>query len=352
MSQNRCRINGRTAASGRKRMTTPAGAPAPALPALLAQAPRDRPVLIAGPTASGKSALALALARAQGRVVVNADALQVYARWRILTARPTAEDEAAAPHLLYGHVGARESWSVGHWLRAVAEIIALHPGAVIVGGTGLYFTALTEGLVEIPPIPPEIRAASIRRLAEAGAEGLLADLDAATAARIDRRNPARLQRAWEVLAATGRGLALWQAATPPPILPPGRATACVIERPPADLARRIDARVAAMAAEGALEEAARALPDWDPTLPSSRAIGAAEFVAHVRGATTLESAIAAAQGATRAYAKRQRTWARNRLGDWPRLVLGGAVEGGRGADAGGRAGRKVAKTTPSVETRH
>ena len=135
-------------------------AEAPALPEVLARAPRDRPVLIAGPTASGKSALALACARAQGRVIVNADALQVYARWRILTARPSAADEAAVPHLLYGHLGAEAPWSVGHWLRAVAGILARHPGAVIVGGTGLYFTALTEGLSVIPPIPPVVRAGS------------------------------------------------------------------------------------------------------------------------------------------------------------------------------------------------
>lgn len=293
-------------------------AEAPALPEVLARAPRDRPVLIAGPTASGKSALALACARAQGRVIVNADALQVYARWRILTARPSAADEAAVPHLLYGHLGAEALWSVGHWLRAVAGILARHPGAVIVGGTGLYFTALTEGLSVIPPIPPVVRAAAESARAGGGLAALVAGLDPATAARIDLRNPARVQRAWEVLAATGEGLAAWQARTPPPLVPLHAATALVLEIDPARLGARIAARIAAMVAEGALEEVARALPGWNPALPSARAIGAAEFVAHLRGEADLPATIAAVAAATRSYAKRQRTWARNRLGDWPR----------------------------------
>lgn len=302
-------------------MTPSADDPAPALPAPLAQAPRDRPVLIAGPTASGKSALALALARAQGRVIVNADALQVYARWRILTARPTAEEEAAAEHLLYGHLADDAPWSVGHWLRAVADILARHPGAVIVGGTGLYFTALTEGLSVIPPIPARVRAAAEALRAQGGIAALVAGLDPATSGRIDLRNPARVQRAWEVLTATGEGLAGWQARTPPPLLGLGEATALVVEVAPAELAARIGGRVAAMVAQGALGEAARALPGWDPALPSARAIGAAEFVAHLRGEIDLGAAITAVAAATRAYAKRQRTWARNRLGHWPRLLL-------------------------------
>jgi len=319
MSQNRCRINGRTATPGRKRMPPDAEAPAPPdLPEVLAQAPRDRPVLIAGPTASGKSALALAVARAQGRVVVNADALQVYARWRVLTARPSAADAAAAPHLLYGHLGAEAPWSVGHWLRAVAEILARHPGAVIVGGTGLYFSALTEGLSVIPPIPERVRAAADELRAQGGLAALVAGLDPATAGRIDLRNPARVQRAWEVLAATGEGLAAWQARTPPPLVALQDATALVLEVAPGRLAARIAARVGAMVAQGALEEVARAQEGWNPALPSARAIGAAEFMAHLRGETDLPAAIAAVAAETRAYAKRQRTWARNRLGHWPR----------------------------------
>jgi tRNA dimethylallyltransferase len=281
--------------------------------------PPDRPVLIAGPTASGKSALALAVARAQGRRIVNADALQVYARWRILTARPSPEEEAAAAHVLYGHVADAAAWSVGHWLRAVAAELAADPRPVIVGGTGLYFTALTQGLAEIPPVPAAIRAEAGARLARDGPAALLAALDADTRARIDAANPARIRRAWEVWAATGRGLAAWQAGTGAPLLPRGAAHALVL-RPGRDwLAARIDARFEAMLAAGALDEVAAQIDRLDPAQPSARAIGAAELAAHLRGETSLPEAVAAAKAATRQYAKRQRTWFRNRMGDWPAL---------------------------------
>ncbi|MFN3641922.1 MAG: tRNA (adenosine(37)-N6)-dimethylallyltransferase MiaA [Gemmobacter sp.] len=285
----------------------------------LAAVPDDRPVLIAGPTASGKSALALALAEAQGRRIVNADALQVYARWRVLTARPTAADEARVPHRLYGHVARDAAWSVGHWLRSVAAELAGDPRPVIVGGTGLYFTALTEGLAPIPEIPPAIRAEADARRMAGDVAGLLAEIDAGTRARIDAANPARIQRAWEVWRTTGRGLAAWQAGTAAPLLPRDRCTAVVL-RPPRDwLAARIDARFDAMLAAGALDEVVAELPHWDPALPSARAIGAPELVAHLRGETDLRTARAAAQAASRQYAKRQRSWFRNRMGDWPAM---------------------------------
>jgi tRNA dimethylallyltransferase len=172
----------------------------------------EQPVLIAGPTASGKSALALEIAEASGGVIVNADALQVYDGWRVLTARPGPEEEARAPHSLYGHVPFEAEYSVGDWLRALAPLLQADQRPIIVGGTGLYFRALTEGLAEIPPIPPEIRAE-----AEAlPAEDLLSWLrahDPDTVARIDTQNPARLRRAWEVLCGTGRPLSAWQAET-------------------------------------------------------------------------------------------------------------------------------------------
>ncbi len=274
---------------------------------------REAPVLIAGPTASGKSALAMALAARDGRVVVNADALQVYGCWRVLTARPSVADEAAVPHALYGHVARDGAYSVGHWLRDVTAL--LDRPVVIVGGTGLYFSALTAGLAEIPAIPPWVRQEG-DALRATGVAAMLGDLDAATTFRIDIANPMRVQRAWEVQRATGRGLADWQHDTGAPALPLARAEALVLRPAVATLNARIDARFDAMVAGGALDEVAAALPGWNPALPSSRAIGAPELVAHLRGELPLEHAIAAAKIASHQYAKRQRTWFRSRMAAW------------------------------------
>lgn len=286
-----------------------------------------RPVLIAGPTASGKSALALRIATAQGRVVINADALQVHACWSVLTARPTAADMAQAPHYLYGHVPRGADYSVGHWLREIAPLLARHPDAVIVGGTGLYLSALTEGLATIPPTPPAIRVRADALLREGGPQALLAGLDPETGARIDRQNPARVQRAWEVLQATGRGLAAWQAETGPPLLPVEGATALVLTPARDWLNDRISARFAMMLREGALEEARAALPHWPGDAGQlsaplwTRAIGAAELIAHLQGQISLAQAGSDATLATRQYAKRQRSWFRNRMKAWQRVDL-------------------------------
>ena len=279
-----------------------------------------RPVLLAGPTASGKSALALAIAAAQGRAVVNADALQVHAAFRVLTARPSPEEEARAPHRLYGHVPWGAPYSAGHWLREVRPLLAERPAPVIVGGTGLHFTLLTEGLAPVPDVPPEVRA-------EADAmplDALLAGLDGPTLARIDPRNGARVRRAWEVLRATGRGLAAWQSETGPPALPLAAAHPLVLDPGRDALPPRIEARFDAMLGAGALEEIRAVAPRWDPALPAARAIGAPELMAHLRGEATLGEARAAAVAATRRYAKRQRTWLRSRMGGWTRLPAGGA----------------------------
>ena len=272
----------------------------------------DRPVLIAGPTASGKSGLALDIAERHGGIIVNADALQVFDGWRILTARPTDADLARAEHALYGHVPLEAPYSVGDWLRDVGPYLNGPQRPIIVGGTGLNFAALTEGLADIPPTPPAIRA-------EANGiplTRLIADLDSRTAAGLDLRNRARVQRAWEVARATGRSIADWQAETPPPLLPLSRAHAMVL-RPDRDwLAARIAQRFDAMLAAGALDEAREILPRWDPGLHSSRAIGAAELIAHQKGEMTLQEASHAVVIATRQYAKRQRTWIRNRMKNW------------------------------------
>ncbi len=280
---------------------------------------REAPVLIAGPTASGKSALAMQLAARDGRMVVNADALQVFANWRILTARPSFEDEAAAPHALYGHVGRDQPYSVGHWLREVAPLLA-RP-VVIVGGTGLNFNALTKGLAEIPDIPAAIRAEADQRMRTAGRVALLAELDPRTAGQIDPLNGARVQRAWEVQRATGRGLADWQDDTPAPLLPLAGAEALVLRPDTGWLNDRIDRRFAGMIAQGALDEARANLPGWHPKRPSSRAIGGPELVAHLQGEMSLEAAIAAATLASRQYAKRQRTWLRSNMLHWREVIV-------------------------------
>ncbi|MDZ4311940.1 MAG: tRNA (adenosine(37)-N6)-dimethylallyltransferase MiaA [Cypionkella sp.] len=285
----------------------------------LSRISREAPVLIAGPTASGKSALALELAARDGRVIVNADALQVYDCWRVLSARPSLADEAVAAHALYGHVARDQAYSVGHWLREVRAFLG-RP-VVIVGGTGLYFSALTEGLSEIPATPAEMRALADRRLADEGIAALLAELDAGTLARIDRLNPARVQRAWEVQASTGRGLAAWQDATGPALLPLAEAEALVIRPDVAWLDARIARRFAAMLAEGALDEVRAALPFWQPGQPWAKAIGAPELVAHLHGEISLAEAAEAATLASRQYAKRQRTWFRSRMKHWREITL-------------------------------
>lgn len=283
----------------------------------LGQISRELPVLIAGPTASGKSALAAELAARDGRVIVNADALQVYGTWRVLTARPSVAEEAALPHALYGHLKRDAAWSVGHWLRAVVPLLA--QPVVIVGGTGLYFTALTAGLAEVPAVPAQVRAQG-DALRQSGLDQMRAELDAATLARIDQANPVRVQRAWEVLRATGRGLATWQDAGAQAALPLTGVEALVL-RPEVDwLNRRIEARFAAMLAGGALDEVAAELPHWQPDLPYAKAIGAAELVGYLRGDCDLATAREAAATATRQYAKRQRTWFRKRMTGWRPVV--------------------------------
>ncbi len=280
---------------------------------------REAPVLIAGPTASGKSALAMELAARDRRLIVNADALQVYANWRLLTARPSPADEATLPHALYGHIPRETAYSVGHWLREVAPFLS-RP-VVIVGGTGLYFNALTRGLAEVPDTPRAIRAEADARLSAEGHAALLAELDPATAARIDRRNPVRIQRAWEVLRATGRGLASWQDDTPAPLVPLAKAEALVLVPQVAWLNARIERRFHQMLSEGALEEAQANLPGWDPKRPSSKAIGGPELIAHIKGEISLDATTEAAILASRQYAKRQRTWFRSNMKDWIKLSL-------------------------------
>jgi tRNA dimethylallyltransferase len=283
----------------------------------------SRHLLIAGPTASGKSALALAVAKQQGGVIVNADALQIWSCWRILTARPSPSDEAEARHLLYGHVAPARNYSVGDWLDDVGAILRSGQRLIVAGGTGLYLTALTQGLAYVPPTAPEIRAEADRILTQSdGLARLVADLDPATRDRIDLRNPARVQRAWEVLRSTGRGLSEWQADTPPPLISAKDSQRLVITADRDWLAERIAVRFRLMMDQGATEEVRANLPIWDPSRQWARAIGAPELVAALKGELDLQTAIDRAVIATRQYAKSQRIWFRGRMKDWNSWPVG------------------------------
>jgi tRNA dimethylallyltransferase len=281
--------------------------------------------LIAGPTASGKSALALRLAMSTGGEIVNADSMQVYADLRVLTARPSPKDEAAAPHHLFGVADAAEAWSVGRWLKAatavLAEIAARGRPAVVVGGTGLYFRVLTVGLAEIPGVPATVRAevqATYDEIGEAAFRARLAELDPMAAARIGAADRQRLARAYEVFAASGRPLSAWQARTDP-TLAPGSWRAVVLEPPRDSIYARCDERLAAMLGTGALDEVARLIGRrLDPRLPAMKALGVAPFAAHLRDEISLDEALAQARQDTRSYAKRQVTWFRHQVPDWPR----------------------------------
>lgn len=283
--------------------------------------------LIAGPTASGKSALALRLARETGGEIVNADALQLYADLRWLSARPSPQEEAQAPHHLFGIADGADGWSVGRWLRAALAVLEDIAGrgrpAIVVGGTGLYFKALTEGLADIPVIPEAVRtetAAAFDREGEAVFRERLARVDPAAAARIAPSDRMRLVRAMEVFAATRRSLTDWRAATRP-ALPAGAWRSVVIEPPREALYARCDARLATMVEAGALEEvAALVARRLDPNLPVMKAVGVREFAAHLAGETSLAEALDAARQETRRYAKRQLTWLRNQTPDWPRVT--------------------------------
>ena len=281
--------------------------------------------LIAGPTASGKTALALDLAERIGGVIVNADSQQLYRDLRILSARPSDAEEARAPHRLFGVADAAEAWSVGRWLRAatqaLAEIADDGRPAIVVGGTGLYFRALTRGLADIPPVPEAVRRAVSARFdgeGEAAFRARLAAVDPQAADRIAPGDRQRLVRAMAVHEVTGRPLSAWRADTRP-VLPPDGYEAAVLEPPRDALYARCDARFDDMVAAGVLDEVrALAARGLDPELPAMKATGLRELMAHLRGELSLEEAVEAAKRETRRYAKRQLTWLRNQTPDWPR----------------------------------
>jgi tRNA dimethylallyltransferase len=277
-------------------------------------------VLIAGPTASGKSALALGFAQKTGGVIVNADSMQVYRDLRVITARPTPEQEAI-PHRLYGHVDAAVNFSAGAWVvdaaKVLSEVRAQRRLPIFVGGSGLYFKALTRGLSAVPPIPAEVREAVRARLERDGVEALHAELarrDGASAERLKPRDRTRVARALEVVEATGRSLSDWHRDGLPPLLPAGTFNALFLEPDRDELYARIDARFDAMLKAGALQEVEHlAARNLDPLLPAMKAHGVPALIAHLKGEITLEEATTIGRADTRHYAKRQFTWFRHQL---------------------------------------
>ncbi|MBP7336515.1 tRNA (adenosine(37)-N6)-dimethylallyltransferase MiaA [Niveispirillum sp.] len=281
-----------------------------------------RPVLImGGPTASGKSGLALAFAKRANGVVINADSMQVYADLRIVTARPSAADEAEAPHTLYGVVPASVRMSAARWRElALAEIDRAHAAGllpIVVGGTGLYLRSLMQGLSDIPDIPVSVRQAAMDLQAEIGSPGLharLAAIDPATASRLHPTDSQRLIRAWEVIQATGRSISDWQAAPPTDVPTHLSFTTLVVEPPRPHLYAQCDRRFLVMLAQGAEQEVAALMAqNLDPVLPACKALGVPEIAAILSGALDRETAITKAQQLTRNYAKRQLTWFRNQM---------------------------------------
>ena len=281
-------------------------------------------ILLAGPTTSGKSALALALAEELGGTIINADSMQVYRDLRIITARPSPADETRVPHLLYGHVDAAENYSVGRWYvdaqAALEETRRSGRLPILVGGTGLYFKILTQGLAAVPPIPASIRASVRDRLAADGIVPLYAELqrrDPATAERLMPGDRSRITRALEVVLATGRSLSDWHGEGMQAAIDTTRAVKVFLDVERAELYRRIDVRFDAMLKSGALDEvdalARRAL---DPALPAMKAHGVPWLIRHFRGDVTLDEAAEGGKRDTRRYTKRQATWFRNQLPDF------------------------------------
>jgi tRNA dimethylallyltransferase len=278
-------------------------------------------VLIAGPTASGKSALALDLAQRHGGMVINTDSMQVYRDLRVLTARPTPEEEALVPHRLYGHVDAAMNFSAGAFVADAAKVLsetrAQNRVPIFVGGSGLYFKAITRGLSAVPPIPSDVRDSVRARLECDGVEALHAELarrDPVSAERLKPRDRTRVARALEVVEATGRSITDWQREGLPPILPQGEFVALFLAPAREQLYARIDARFEAMLKAGALEEvAALAARELDPLLPAMKAHGVPALIRHLKGEITLEEAAEIGRTHTRNYAKRQFTWFRHQL---------------------------------------
>ena len=282
---------------------------------------RNGPVLIAGQTASGKSQIAMDIAENQGGIIINADAIQVYKNWRILTARPSSMDEAKIKHKLYGHIDGTTDYSVGTWIKEVKKILSSNSRPIIVGGTGLYFSALTNGLVDIPEISESTRQEANNRIKKNGFESLVREIDEETIQKIDKNNPMRVQRAWEVLRSTGRGLNSWHSDTPKPTLDLNMCKAILVDGKVSLINHRINKRFDQMMGKGLIKEAESNLANWNKCNPSSKAIGARELIAFLNNNISKDQLREKIIIATRQYAKRQRTWFRSKMKNWEKYII-------------------------------
>lgn len=290
--------------------------------------------LIAGPTASGKSALAMEIAERVGAIIINADSMQVYRDLQIITARPSRQDESRVPHRLYGHVDAAETYSAGRWLSDARAAVEAAQGegrpAVLVGGTGLYFKLAASGLAAVPPIPDPIRTRIRMRLSEEGPAALHAELarwDPQSAARLHPGDRSRIARALEVLEATGRPIGEWHRQNLDPAIDVTTARKAFIVPDRDVLRQRINQRFDGMLEGGAVEEVRRlASRSLDPKLPALKAHGVPWLIRHLRGEISLEEAAEEAKADTRRYSKRQLTWFRNQLPEWPWMAPESALD--------------------------
>ena len=272
----------------------------------------EKPILIAGPTASGKSNLALTIANKLGGIIVNADSMQVLNCWKILSARPSTQDLLDANHFLYGHIGINDLYSTGHWLRDLKKVLKTPHRPIIVGGTGLYFNALLNGLAEIPEIKD-----SVKEIAnELDLEDMVLALDDQVKAKIDLKNRARVQRAWEVQEATGESLVHWQSKTPPPLMQLGEVNTVLIDISKAELELNITKRFDQMLKLGVLDEVKAMEADWDPKKVFAKAIGAPQLMSYLKKETDLRVARENSIIASRQYAKRQRTFFKKNMKEW------------------------------------
>ena len=272
----------------------------------------ERPILITGPTASGKSRLALTIASKLGGIIVNADSMQVLNCWTILSARPSTQDLLDANHFMYGHIGINEPYSAGHWLRDLKKVLTTPHRPIIVGGTGLYFNALLNGLAEIPEIQDSVkRKADKLELSE-----MVQALDVELKTKVDLRNRARVQRAWEVQEATGKNLTHWQSKTPPPVMQLEQVNTVLLDIPRTELNFKITKRFDQMLEMGVLNEVKAMEPHWDLKQNFTKAIGAPQLMSYLKKETSLTVARENSIIASRQYAKRQRTFFKKHMKNW------------------------------------